>query len=507
MDVVVSNMAWFQKSQLGPGRVATLKDLLVVVPKVFSGYTEDDTPTAPTRVVCYRETPELFGVPRAYFRDNAKESHLVTYQTSPGRPVSLQSSVRMTGRYIEQATAVDTLVSTLQSRDQCMLKARPGWGKTNVALEVYRRLGVTGVVLVHKEFLMKQWIRRAAKVLPGIKIGIVREKKCQFEGYDLVVAMMESLALEDGHRYPKEFYRWPGFVIVDEAHRAAAPSFSKAAPLFDARYRLAVTATPRRLDGAEDVFRWHLGQIAYDAKTEMPKPTVWVVKAPLLGMSAEVVEATGKAIVTTALSKLSLRNRRIVRVLLKLVQGPSERKVMVIGHRLEQLRDLKESFETCCRTAGLGVTTGVYTGEWWTGRFKKKTLASGVEVEVEVRAKLKEADLEAAESARVLFSTYQMVAEGLDIPALDTIIFATPSGDVEQSVGRTQRFCVATEEDGAPEKCARLCPWRAGKCLEKPMPLVVDLVDRGVRMSEVREGYRRDFYRSIGAKVIDPPKH
>ena len=35
--------------------------------------------------------------------------------------------------------------------------------------------------------------------------------------------------------------------------------------------------------------------------------------------------------------------------------------------------------------------------------------------------------------------TFSMAKEGLDIPSLDTLVLATPKGDVEQSVGRIQR--------------------------------------------------------------------
>ena len=46
---------------------------------------------------------------------------------------------------------------------------------------------------------------------------------------------------------------------------------------------------------------------------------------------------------------------------------------------------------------------------------------------------------EQACSRRIIMSTFSMAKEGLDIPALDTLILATPKGDIEQSIGRIQR--------------------------------------------------------------------
>ena len=41
----------------------------------------------------------------------------------------------------------------------------------------------------------------------------------------------------------------------------------------------------------------------------------------------------------------------------------------------------------------------------------------------------------------VIFSTYQLFKEGIDIPSLDTLVFANPITNIEQSVGRIQRQC------------------------------------------------------------------
>jgi len=44
-----------------------------------------------------------------------------------------------------------------------------------------------------------------------------------------------------------------------------------------------------------------------------------------------------------------------------------------------------------------------------------------------------------AQERQVLFTTYAMSREALDIPALDTLVMATPVGAIEQVIGRILR--------------------------------------------------------------------
>jgi superfamily II DNA or RNA helicase len=66
---------------------------------------------------------------------------------------------------------------------------------------------------------------------------------------------------------------------------------------------------------------------------------------------------------------------------------------------------------------------------------------------------MKEADLKASESRKVIIATYAMASEGLDIKTLTTLIMASPKTDVCQSVGRILR-------------------------VKQGRPLVIDIVDQ-----------------------------
>jgi hypothetical protein len=391
---------------------------------------------------------------------------------------------------------------------------------TAMGLEVARRLERTTLVVVHKEFLLNQWEARIAKFLPGAKVGRIQGKKCDFKGKDIVLAMVHSLALDSGEKYPQELYDYFGTILVDELHRISAFTWSGVPAKFKAKYRIGLTATPRRKDGTEKVFFWGIGPIAYEALAKMPTPRVKQIEYPLELPRWMLGRQVNDGQLFTVLAEDAGRNRRIVEELLLIVNGKNRRKVLVISERLEHLRQIKDDLTRACASQGKTVTMSMYVGQWFTGEIVEKevppTLAQKAEdvvraakgltprkpktVKIEKKKTVSREELAAAESAQVLFATKALVEEGFDVPAIDTVILTMPMSDVEQVVGRAQRFCLP-ERDKEPGKCEKMCPWRAGVCEGKPMPVVVEVVDVTVAQLVRKAKSRERFYRAIGASV------
>ena len=89
---------------------------------------------------------------------------------------------------------------------------------------------------------------------------------------------------------------------------------------------------------------------------------------------------------------------------------------------------------------------------------------------------MKMCDLDISATKQIILATYQMSSEGLNIPTLNTLILASPIGDIQQSVGRILR-----------EK----------KENRKYTPLCIDIYDE---LSVVKsKGFRRlKYYKSNG---------
>lgn len=375
-----------------------------------------------------------------------------------------------------QVPFVDALEHKLRTTTGTVGQAPAGSGKTLCSLALAARLGRRTLIIVHKEFLMTQWVERilgtkAAAIRLGVplgslsaeaqpafldirpeELGIVQQDVCEWKDRKIVIAMAQSLLARE---YGEDFESAFGTILTDEVHRFAAPSFAQTITMFPARYRLGVTATPTRKDGMEQVFYSHIGPIGAVGETAGAKPRVSMVKTPVVVPPAvmKTMMSRGRedlVKITTYLVRHEARNRFIVDMLVKALQN--DRKVLVLSSRLEHLDTLRELLLTVCKkTPGMFVSTAYYVG--------------GMSME----------ERKEAEKMQCLFATQAMAEEGLDIPALDTLFLVTPKGTVNQACGRILR----TVDD-------------------KKTPVVVDFMDTQFAMTRGLAAKREREYRSLG---------
>lgn len=437
--------AWLPKKDLTLDQLVKLRDTLTIIPARTSEHDDGE----PEPLPLYVENEEFIGVPRQYFMERKRDHHEVILKVTEGDFARWGGPVTFTGTLRqEQQEALDNVVPKLKGGLLGgIIRAAPGWGKTVACCAFIDALKVPTLIVVHKEFLMDQWMERLGEFLPGVKVGRVQQNTCDYTGKNVVVAMVHSLT-EPG-RYPDSFYTWPGLVITDEVHRIAARTWSPVPAMFPARYRLGVSATPRRKDGADNVFYYHLGRILFAAQEQRMVPRVrrvWTnfkfVTTP--NFNPNVIS---RSILLNILCKSKSRNRLIVEQLVKAVQAG--RKILVLSERLEHLSTLDEMLMKAMKDAP--PTTGQYVG--------------GMTRE----------DREEAHSKQVIFATVQYAAEGMDIPPLDTLFITAPQSDIEQAVGRILRPYVGKKE-----------------------PVVVDFRDDKVAKFR-RNGESRDrYYKRLG---------
>lgn len=613
MDVFVGGQVWIPKSPDVEDLIESLRGSLTVERRVVGDFADDAGPS----IVClYSETDDQFGIPRNYFFSEVSSPHNYQWGVSVGHPIRVTNTLRHEGAYAEQGEAIEAFAGMFASaRDGLsvcaaggpvaaagvrwmrsaggILQARTAWGKTAWALGLVARVGVTTLVVVHKEFLMRQWLSRIRKFLPDARVGVIQEGTCDFEGRDIVVAMVHSLALDDmrGVRYPKEMYDYFGMVVTDECHRVAANTWAVVPARFPALYRVGISATPRRKDGTERVFHDHIGHVKFVAQSPAVDAVVRV-KQFIAPFGEKVSSGELKSsVVLSVLATDSRRNRFIAKSILDALLHPQRRKVLVLSHRLEQLEELV-SLVMSRSDCPSDLTVGYYTGSWYTGG-RREALRRGLwEMDAEGRAEAvlaiyrslsrrkeypggmivdgvcggvgdvavagcpggkthvvwvdrgemvgsegrfialemltddelftlarlfgvrqdrkrstkpqSEEDLYQAEGARLIMATYQLAEEGVDLPPVDTLVLASPHGDVEQSIGRGRRRCVPVALGGVlePADCRHYCPWRADGCLGKAPLAVLDVVDVGVALSERRFKSRSRYYRAEQFRVV-----
>jgi superfamily II DNA or RNA helicase len=444
MKVTVDSYAWLPRAELTPDQIVSLKHTLTVVPIKVGDHPGED----PEPIPLYQDVGEFLGIPREfYFSHRRPTVHETVLKVTKGAlddwsPVKFSGDLRPEQRSAVQEVATMFRSGTLGG----IIQAKPGWGKTVAALALAAELSVPTLVVVHKEFLMDQWKERIKTFLPGASIGHVQQDMCDFHGRTVVMGMVHSLA---GARYPADFYEWPGLIIIDEVHRIGAYTWAPVPARFRARWRLGFTATPRRKDGADDVFWHHIGPILFAGKEERLKPTikrVWT-NFKLVQTDRFNPNLAPRHLVIRFLCASRHRNDGIVdQIVQALAKG---RKCLVLSERLEHLERLEARLSAVWPMEyGAPPTVGHYVG----GRTKGQ--------------------LDESAKARVIMATIQYAAEGLDIPELDTLFLTTPMSDVEQAIGRILR-----PVEG------------------KRPPIVVDFRDDAVPMLEASSKARDRYYR------------
>ena len=512
LDVTITGMAWIKLSSFEPHQLVNLRESLTVYPRKVTDISAAEDPQ-PIQLFVEDEERGLIGLPRAFYLRNKTLGHHEIVRVSRGEPMAaLETNFVADGPFKEQDDALRVLEQTVENQPWAgmLLKAGCGFGKTVVAIEFARRLGLRTLVLVHKEFFLKQWREQIRKFIPDAKVGRIQQDQCDYDGMDFSIGMIQSLSRDtEKAKYPEEMYRSFGLVITDECHRIGAATWSYVLPRFPAAYRLGLTATPRRKDGAQDVFFDHIGPIVYKARTGAMVPLLRRIKTGAVcedinrGRYQVKRSKLNSAQVISQLGSNEFRSRAIADDVAQAVRRG--RKVMVVSERLDHLRQIARQLNDVMISMKFGTkqkdgtvkrfipVIDFYTGSWFTGEVWE-TQTKAHRKGAPKTATRSEAELQKAETANVIMATKQMVEEGLDIQALDVIVLATPMSDIEQSVGRVRRWC--TPEDG---KCEKLCSWRAGSCEGKPQPIVVNVIDEKVYQAKRRWNTRAKYYRSIGA--------
>ena len=146
-----------------------------------------------------------------------------------------------------------------------LLELYTGYGKTVCALKIIADLNVKTIIIVHKEFLLRQWVERIEQFLPDAKVGRLQGSTIDIKDKDIVIGMLQSLSMKD---YEIELFKSFGLTIVDECHHIGAEVFSRALFKVVTKYTLGLSATMKRKDGLTKVIKMFLGKVVVKKERE-----------------------------------------------------------------------------------------------------------------------------------------------------------------------------------------------------------------------------------------------
>lgn len=424
------------KESLSGNKLQELKKELTVSPIVIPDYP---SPIKPYPV--YYENNRKIYLPRFYAQKEF--GHL---NTSFPETEKWNEDVVFTGTIrTNQKIPIKNTITELRRNGGAILCLLAGQGKTVCALKLMSLIKKKTLIVVHKSFLLDQWIERIQQFIPNAKVGIIQGKRFDVENKDIVMCMLQSICY---HKYEQHKFDLFNMVVIDECHHMSAKTFSQALPKVASKYMLGLTATPSRDDGLTKVFKWYLGDISFISSQDK---RYGKVKRLNYNNNAfvEKYNRMGKLCRATMLNKLCVdrvRNNLLIEFISSISEKES-RQILLLSDRRSHLQFFFESLNNN--------SIGFYVGG-----MKKK-------------------DLKISESKQIILATYSMAKEALDIKSLNTLILATPISKLGQAVPRILR-----QEN--PELT----------------PLVVDLCDNYSIFQ--RQSMRRlQYFKKCHWKIID----
>ena len=166
------------------------------------------SPIQPTPFPVYLESPLKLYVPRYFGIDTYGPPDRILIPS--GNNISIQFNGELRPY---QNAIVDKYIKHVGDCGGGLLDVDPGKGKTVMALNIVSRLGKCTLVIVHKSFLLNQWIERIEQFLPGARVGKIQGQTLDIENKDIVIGMLQSLSMKE---YPKDTFRNFGLAIYDE---------------------------------------------------------------------------------------------------------------------------------------------------------------------------------------------------------------------------------------------------------------------------------------------------
>lgn len=367
------------------------------------------SPIQPESFPLYRESPQKMYLPRHFGVEHFGDV------TENKLPLGDDIHLDFAGELREyQVNIVNKYVKAVGDSGGGLLDVDPGKGKTVMALNIISKLKKKALVIVHKSFLLNQWIERIQQFLPEARVGKIQGKIIDIEGKDIVIGMLQSLSQKD---YPEDLFDSFGISIYDETHHLGAEVFSKSMMKCMTNYTLGLSGTMQRKDGLTKVFKMFLGNIIHKEKSNTSEHEV-IVRAINYKVDDDEFnemkyDYRGNPLYSTMISKLCNFNRRsefIIDVLKNELDRNNDQQIMILAHNKSLITYLYKAVEH--RNVG---TVGYYIGG------------------------MKEEQLKESEGKKIIIATYAMASEGLDIKTLTTLIMASPKTDVCQSVGRILR--------------------------------------------------------------------
>lgn len=322
----------------------------------------------------------------------------------------------------------------IHSRNRNLVVAATGTGKTVVSAFDYARFrkrakeAVTPhssrlLYVAHREEILKQSLGCFRVVLRDHNFGDLLVRGFEPDSVDhLFISIQSFNSRELWKQVRPDFY---DFVVVDEFHHAAAPSYQRLLEFVQPRVLLGLTATPERMDRL-DILSYFDGYIA--AEVRLPDAINRKLLCPFQYFG-----------VTDSVNYSELRWQRggyVVEDLDKLVTGNDVRAQLIIDKVRQILLDVRQA-------RGLGFCVSIRHAEYMAAVFTRcgiPATALSANSDDDLRRSVQQKLVNREINFVFVVDLYN---EGVDIPEVDTILLLRPTESLTvflQQLGRGLRL-------------------------------------------------------------------
>lgn len=330
-----------------------------------------------------------------------------------------------------QQEILDKLSAERQIRNHFknLVVAATGTGKTVISAFDYKRFKQENsharlLFVAHRKEILKQSIKCFRGVLHDANFGELFFGGTTPNSLDNLFISIETFNSQElDKKTSSDFY---DFIIIDEFHHAAAPTYQRLLEYYKPKILLGLTATPERMDG-KNVLSYFDNRIA--AEIRLPEAIDRKLLCPFhyFGITDEVdlqsVKWSRGGYDKTALSNVYTGN---------------DLRVILI---LEQLKKYIADME---KVKGLGFCVSKEHAEYMALRFNESNIPSIALTSDSNKSERDVAQAKIAIGELKFIFTVDLYNEGVDIPSINTILFLRPTESLTvflQQLGRGLRLC------------------------------------------------------------------
>ncbi|MFC5648612.1 DEAD/DEAH box helicase family protein [Paenibacillus solisilvae] len=316
-----------------------------------------------------------------------------------------------------QKQALDALDKTVEEQyDKAMVVMATGLGKTYLAAffaQRYRRV----LFVAHREEILHQAQRSFQTVMPERNVGLYNGIEKDVSA-DNVFASIYTLGMKN-HREqfaPDAF----DLIVVDEFHHAAAKTYQSILNYFRPLFLLGITATPDRMDG-KDVFALCGGNVAFQLHFLEAIKRQWLCPFRYYGVYDETDY--------TAISWIGSRY--------------DEEELLAAQLRDEMAETIFNAWKQHKQTRTIAFCSSIRQANFLTSYFIQQGIPCLSLHSRTTEMSRSEAINKLTRGSMEVIFTVDLFNEGVDIPAVDTLLFVRPTESLTiftQQIGRGLRL-------------------------------------------------------------------